>query len=106
MFLAPYFIVVGGEKIIQSIKNSIGLVRKNLLVVLGIILIIIIIVALSFAALLLAAYLLTSLGVRGTASLVVLSVLGSFFNAFLSVLVVGALMNFYLKASANTGGAE
>jgi hypothetical protein len=105
MFLAPYFIVSGDGKVIASVKNSIGLVRRHLLTVLGIA-ILLILIGFGLGILLGVVFALLNLGVRGTAAQLVFAVLSSFINAFMGVLVTGSFMNFYLKVSGNTGGAE
>ncbi|MGH7198405.1 MAG: hypothetical protein ACREH5_06680 [Candidatus Omnitrophota bacterium] len=105
MFLAPYYIVAGDGKVIPSIKNSIGMVRKHLLTVLGIA-IILILIGFGLGILLGVVFALLSVALKGAVSQIVFAVLSSFVNAFLGVLVTGSFMNFYLKASGNTGGAE
>lgn len=105
MFLAPYFIVAGDGKVIASVKNSINLVRKHLLTVLGIA-IILILIGFGLGILLGVVFALLNLGVKGMASQMIFAILSSFINAFVGVIVTGSFMNFYLKVSGNTGGAE
>ena len=103
MFFAPYIIVVHEEKSIASIKKSIGVVKKNLLGVLGVLAIM---VAIGFVAGLLTGLVLGLLNVAapGLFSQVVTAALSGFLNAFLGVFVAASFMNFYLEIS-NTAGA-
>ena len=105
MFMAPYYIVAGGQKVIASIKQSIALVRKNILAVLGIALILVV-AGFVIGILLGVIFALLSTVLKGMPSQVVFAVLSSFVNAFLGVLVTGSFMQFYFEASGNTGGAK
>ncbi len=106
MLLAPYFIVVGGQDVIASVKGSISLIRNNLLKLLGIALILIVIgfwvgvvLGLFFALL--------STAMKGAPTAqIIFAVLSSFVNAFLGVMVTGSFMTFYFETSNNTGGAN
>lgn len=106
MMLAPYFIVVGGQGVIASVKSSISLVRKNLLKLLGITLILVAIGFLIGVVLgLFFAFLSTALK-QAQAAQIIFAVLNSLVNAFLGVMVTGSFMTFYLEISNNTGGAS
>jgi len=103
MFFAPYIVVVDEEKSIAAIKKSIGVVKKNLLSVLGIAAILI---AIGFAIGLLSGVVLGLLNVAapGIISQVAFAVLSSILNAFLGIFVTASFMNFYLTTS-NASGA-
>ncbi len=103
MFFAPYIVVVNEEKSMAAIKKSIGLVKKNLLGVLGISAIL---VAIGFVIGLLAGVILGLMNVAapGVVSQVAYAVLSSVLNAFLGVFVTASFMNFYMEIS-NTAGA-
>ena len=103
MFFAPYIVVVNEEKSIASIKKSVGMVKKNLLGVLGISAILVVI---GFGVGLLIGVILGLLNVAspGVISQVATAVLSSLLNAFLGVFVTATFMNFYLEIS-NTAGA-
>lgn len=106
MFLAPYFIVASDQKVIASVKQSVALVRKNILTVLGIALILIV-VGFLIGIVLGVIFALLSAAVKGMASQIVFAVLSSFVNAFLGVLVTGSFMHFFFEASSNnTSGAK
>ena len=106
MLLAPYFIVVGGQGVLSSVKGSISLVRKNLLKLLGIALILIVISFLAGIILGLFFALLSAAMKGAQPAQIVFVVLSSFVNAFLGVMVTGSFMTFYLEASNNTIGAN
>ncbi len=106
MLLAPYFIVAGGQNVISSVKSSVSLIRKNLLKLLGITLILIVIGFL-IGIVLGVLFALLSTAMKGAQmAQIIFAVLSSFVNAFLSVMVTGAFMTFYLETSNNTGGAN
>lgn len=100
MFLAPYFIVVADQKIIASVKQSMAMVKKNLLVILGIILILIVI-GFIFGITLGAVFALLSTAIPQTTAQIIFAVMSSFINAYLGLVVTGSFMNFYLSASNN-----
>lgn len=106
MFLAPYFIVAGEEKVIASIKKSISLVRKHILAVIGIAFLLIL-VGFLFGVVLGVILALLSAAIQGVVSQVIFAVLSSLVNAFLGIWVTGAFMVFYLGANnpSNTSGA-
>ena len=100
IFLAPYIIVADDQKVLAAVKQSIGLVKKNFLKVMGLALILIVIgfgigmlLGLLFAAM--------SAAMKGIASQIIFAVLSSFVNAYLGVVVSGSFMVFYLKLSSN-----
>lgn len=105
VFLAPYAIVVDNEKVMASVKKSMGIVKSHLLTVIGIALVLILIGFL-IGVLLGVILAILSAAVKGTAAQVVFAVLSSFVNAYLGVLVSAAFMNLYLSASHNTSGAR
>ena len=106
MLLAPYFIVVGGQGVIASVKSSISLVRKNLLKLLGITLILVVIGFLTGVVLGLFFALLSAVLKQPPAAQIIFAVLSSLVNAFLGVMVTGSFMTFYLETSNNTVGAN
>lgn len=103
VLFAPYIIVVNNESAIASLKKSVGLVRKNLLRVLGIALILIVI---GFAIGLVTGILLGLLNVvaPGPVSQVIYALVSSLLNSFLGVFATASFMSFYLEIS-NTSGA-
>ena len=104
LFLAPYAAVAGDERVIQSLKSSISIVKKNFFAALGLALLLVVI-GFAFGLLLGAVYALLSTAMPGTVSQVVFAALSSFVNAYLGLVVSGAFMNFYFLKSGNTGGA-
>src|SRR3989338_4574871 len=86
MFLAPYFIVVDGQKVIASVKNSISLVLTLIGFGIGLVLGLI--------------FVLLSTAMKGAITAqYIFAVLSSFVNAFLGIVVTGSFMHFYLEAS-------
>ena len=104
LFLAPYIIVSDDRKVVESIKSSVSIVRKNLLTVFGIALILI---AVGFLVGIVLGLVMGGVGVavKGAASQVIIAVASSFVNAFLGVVVTGTFMAFYLDYR-NTQGAN
>ena len=105
VFLAPYVIVADEGKVFKSISQSVVIVRKNILAVLGVVALLVLI-GLGIGLLLGLAISLLSLAVKGTASQIVMAVLSSLVNAFLGTIVSGTFMSFYFsRGSNNTTGA-
>lgn len=105
LFFAPYFIVAEGEKVMASVKQSIALVRNNLISVLGLTLLLIVI---GFAFGVILGLLLAGLdaAIKGTPAQIVFAVISSLVNAFLGVVVTASFMTLYLSLSNNnTRGA-
>lgn len=103
-FLAPYAIIADNDKTITAVKKSVGLVKQNILKVLGILSILVLIgfgigvlLGISFAAL--------SASTAGKTPQIIFGVLSSFVNAFLGVVVTGSFMAFYLSLSRNSGAS-
>ena len=105
MFFAPYLVVVDGKSPLDAVKQSVTLVRKNLLAVLGV------------AGLLILAGFAVGLGLggafagvnlvlKGVVPQILFAVISSFINAFLGVTVTSAFMHLYLGISNNTSGAK
>ncbi len=106
LFFAPYFIVAEGEKVMASLKQSIAMVRKNLLVVIGVTLLLIVI---GFAFGIVLGLLLAGLdaAIKGAPAQIVFAVISSLVNAFLGVVVTASFMTLYLSLSNNnTSGAN
>ncbi|MBI4432991.1 MAG: hypothetical protein HY592_05895 [Candidatus Omnitrophica bacterium] len=101
MFLAPYIAVSEDKKAIASIRQSIGVVRKNILRVVGLALLLVVIgfvIGLVLGAL----FAVLSGAMPGTISQVLFAVLSSFVNSYLGVLVTAAFMSFYLGLTTST----
>ncbi|MBI3252747.1 MAG: hypothetical protein HYZ52_05490 [Candidatus Omnitrophica bacterium] len=95
LFLAPYIAVADDQKAIASLKQSVGVVRKNILAVFGLALIL---VAIGFVVGLVlgAIFALVGAAMPKAISDVVFAILGSFVNSYLGVLVTASFMSFYL----------
>ncbi|GEM_PF-943006 len=106
MLMSPYFIVAGEQDVISSVKDSIALIRKNLLKVLGIALVLLVI-SFFIGVILGVLFTLISTAMKGAqAAQFIFAVSSSFVNAFLGVMVTGSFMTFYMENSNNTGGAN
>ena len=105
IFLAPYIIVADDQKVMVSVRQSIALVKKNLLKVLGLAVLLILI---GFGVGLLLGVLFAALSavMKGTAPQIVFAVLSSFVNSYLGVLVSASFMAFYLALSGSTGAGS
>lgn len=97
LFLAPYAVVVDGKTVRQSIQLSMRLVKKNILLLLGISALLILIgfgMGLVLGAVLAGtSYLIKQEIVSQT----IFAFLSSGVNAYLGIVVTGAFMNFYLS---------
>ena len=95
-FLAPYIAIVDNKGPIVSIKQSIGLVRKNLLRLLGLA-VLLVIIGFAIGVILGAVLAGISFALKQTAiQQVVFAFLSSFVNALLGLFVTGSFMAFYL----------
>src|SRR5262249_55913885 len=100
-FLSPYAAVVDEKGVVDSIKASMKLVKKNILPLLGISALLIVI---GFAIGMLLGAILAGLTVVVKAENVnniIFAVLSSFVNSFLGVAVTAAFMTFYLSLNRN-----
>ncbi len=105
ILFAPYAIVAGNAKVIEAVKQSITLVRRNMLTVVGTLLLLVLIgFGMGFGIGVVIG--LMSLMLKGTASQVLFGVVSAFMNGFLGMVVTGSLMKLYLEVSNNTGGAN
>ena len=97
LFLAPYAVVVDEKGVGESIKISTKLVKKNILVLLGLSLLLVLIgfgIGLVLGGILAGvSYLIKA----QTVTQVIFALLSSVVNAYLGVAVTGAFMNFYLS---------
>jgi hypothetical protein len=96
LFLAPYIAVVDEKGPIASLKESVGVVRRNILAVLGIAGLLVVIGFVSGLLLGLIFALISTAAGEGVPSQSIFAVLSSFVNAFLGVLVSASFMAFYL----------
>jgi len=105
MFLAPYDLVAGDQKVIDAVKHSIAMVRKNIMAVLGLSLILILIGFAAGIVLGLGLGILT-IAVKGMAAQAIFAFFSSAVNAFLGLFVAGSFMTFYFGvANSNSNTA-
>ncbi len=103
IFLAPYIIVADGQGPMAAVKQSMALVKKNILSILGIAGFMIVI---GFGFGIVLGALLAGLSAvlsTGNIAQLLFAVVSSFVNAFLGVMVSGAFMSFYLSLKSSSG---
>ena len=104
LFPAPYVLVAEDVGVVKAIKGSISFVRGNLLRVLGLVVLLILIsLGIGLVIGLIGGGL--SLVIKGVASQILIGLLNSALNAYLSVLVTGAMMSFYLASGSGASAA-